>query len=199
MKKLALVLLTVALPALAVGQQFPIFKVNTIKIKGRSASQTAKMKRAADIFEDILNDAEFQKEFQTKSFKSDRQGDLVQNPTAGPVIEKVYAAGESYKREPNNTADIYWYAKKPSFWKRLRNNCDTFGYGYPGEQEIYTYTCFLKERGSMARLVGHIAHEWSHKLGFIHRPKYHSEIHLTVPYVFGDLVAKHAAKRIASE
>jgi hypothetical protein len=200
MKKLStLLLLTMALPVLAVGQQFPAFRVSTIEIKGRTVSQTKKMKHAAILFERVLNDTAFQKEFETETFKSDRYDDLVQNPTAKQVIERIYAAGELYETEPNNVADIYWYAKNAGFWKRLTDKCTTIGFGYPGEKEIYTYTCLLNEKDSMALLVGHIAHEWSHKLGFVHQWKDHDEIYRTVPYVFGRLVAKHAAKWITSD
>ena len=201
MKKLStlLLLLLIALPVLAVGQQFPVFRVNAIEIKGRNVSQTEKMKRAASIFENVLNDAEFQKELETESFKSDRDDDLIPNPTAGRVIEKIYEAGERYKPEPNNAADIYWFAKKTGFWERVTDRCNTIGFGYPGVKEIYTYTCLLDEKDSMAKLVGHIAHEWSHKLGFVHQAKDHSDIYRTVPYVFGDLVAKHAVKWITPD
>lgn len=188
----------IGLPVLAGAQQFPVFKVNAIEIKGKTDTQTRKMKRAARIFEMVLNDAEFQKEFETETFKSDRDDDLVRNPTAAQVIQKIYAAGEHYRPTPNHTADIYWFAEKPSFWNRLTSRCDVNGYGYAGENEIYTYTCLLDEKDSMAELVGHIAHEWSHKLGFVHQPKDHSERHLTVPYVFGYLVSKHAVKWIDS-
>ncbi|MDH3530444.1 MAG: hypothetical protein OEQ28_12845 [Acidobacteriota bacterium] len=194
MKKLSILMLTVALPVLAAGQQFPEFRVNVIEIKGRSYSQTEKMKRAVTIFENVLNDAAFQKELTTKTFKSDRDDDLVPDPTASRVIEKIYAGRELYNPEPNNAADIYWYAEKTGLWKRMTDRCNTIGYGYPGEKEIYTYTCLLKEKDSLAKLAGHIAHEWSHKLGFVHRAEDHAERHLTVPYVFGDLVFKHAAR-----
>jgi len=193
---LILLLLTIALPVLAAGQQFPAFRVSTTEIKGLTVSQTAKMKRAAILFENVLNDTEFQKELETETFKSDRNDDLIQDPTARQVIKRIYAAGELYKPEPNNVADIYWYSKNEGFWKRLTDKCTTIGFGYPGEKEIYTYTCLLKEKDSMAKLVGHIAHEWSHKLGFVHQWDDHAGIYRTVPYVFGDLVAKHAAKWI---
>jgi len=193
-----LLLLTIALSGPAVGQ-VPEFRVNGIEIKGLNDSQTRKMNRAARIFETVLNDADFKKELETKTFKSDRGDDLVPNPTGRQVSEKIYAAGERYKPEPNNAADIYWYAKKKSFWKRIRGKCNTIGYGYPGEKKIYTFTCLIDEEDSMAELVGHIAHEWSHKVGFVHQAKYHPEIYSTVPYVFGHLVAKNAEKWITDD
>lgn len=193
-----MLLLMAAFPVLAMGQQLPEFRVNAVEIRGLNASRTEKMKRAALIFEKVLNDPGFQKELETKTFRSDRKDDLVQNPTARQVIEKIYAAGELYKPEPNNTADIYWYAEKKNFWKRLTRECDSIGYGYPGEKGIFTYTCLIDEEGSMAEVVGNLAHEWSHKLGFVHLAKDHSERHLTVPYVFGDLVEEHAERLIAA-
>jgi len=196
MNRLSILLLTIALPAAALGQHLPVFRVNAIEIRGKTASQTEKMKLAARIFEKVLNDPEFQKELATKTFKSDREDDLVPNPTATQVIEKIYEGSERYKPEHNHAADIYWYAEKKSFWKRLTGNCDTIGYGYPGERKIFTYTCLIDEEGSMAELVGNLAHEWSHKLGFRHRADDHSEKYETVPYVFGDLVEEHAAKWI---
>ena len=52
------------------------------------------MKRAADIFEKVLNDAGFQKELEAKTFKSDRIDDLVVEPTGRQVIEKIYAEAD---------------------------------------------------------------------------------------------------------
>jgi len=199
MKGVLILPLTIAFSVLTMGQHLPAFRVNAIEIKGKTAFQTEKMKRAAYIFEKVLNDPEFHKELGTKTFKSDREDDLVPDPTAGLVIEKIYAAAELYKPEPNNTADIYWYAEKKSFWKRLTGKCETIGYGYPGEKKIFTYTCLIEEEGSLAELAGNLAHEWSHKLGFKHRAEDHSEKYDTVPYVFGDLVEEHAARLIAAE
>lgn len=198
MKRLSTLLLTIAFPVLAMGQQIPAFRVNAIEIRGLNTSRTEKMKRATLIFEKVLNDPEFQNELETKTFRSDRKDDLVPNPTSRQVIEKIYAAAERYKPEPNNAADVYWHAEKKSFWKRLTGKCNTIGYGYPGERKIFTYTCLIDEEDSMAEVVGNLAHEWSHKLGFVHDWKDHSERHLTVPYVFGDLVEEHAARLIAS-
>lgn len=198
MRTILVLLLTAIFPVLALGQQFPAFKVNAVEIEGLNDSRTEKMKRAADIFEKVLNDPEFHKELKAKTFKSDRRDDLVPNPTAVEVVEKIYAAAERYKPEPDNAADIFWYAKKKSFWKRLTGKCDTIGFGYPGEKRIYTYTCLIDEEDSLAEMAGNLAHEWSHKLGFVHRTEYHSEIYETVPYVFGDLVEEYAAKWITT-
>lgn len=197
-KSLIRSLLMLAFPVLVAGQQFPNFKVNAVELRGITNAQTAKMRRAARIFENVMNDPEFQSELQTKTFKSDDGDDLITDPTATPVIEKIYAAAELYKPEPNNTADIYWIAKKTSFWRKMTDKCETIGFGYQGQKNIYTYTCLLDEEDSMAKLVGHIAHEWSHKLGFTHRDDDDSGIDLTVPYVFGDLVAKHAVRWLES-
>jgi hypothetical protein len=199
MKIYSILLLTIALQAAAFGQHQPVFRVNAIEIKGKTAFQTEKMKRAARIFEQVLNDPEFQKELATKTFKSDRDDDLVPDPTAPQVIEKIYAAAEKYNPEPNHAADIYWYAEKKSFWKKLTGKCNTIGYGYPGERKIFTYTCLIDQEDSMAELVGNLAHEWSHKLGFKHRDEYHPGKYQTVPYVFGDLVEEHAAKWIKAK
>jgi len=196
LKKFLIPLLMFAFPVLVSGQQFPVFSVNLIEIEGKTAAQTEKMKRAAKIFERVMNDPEFQGELRSQTFKSDDDDDLITDPTAEQVIEKIYAAAELYKPEPNNTADIYWYAKKTGFWRKITDKCDTIGYGFQGQKSIYTYTCLLDEKDSMAKLVGHIAHEWSHKLGFTHRDDDDSGIDLTVPYVFGDLVARHAARWI---
>lgn len=196
--RVSILLSIIAFPILAMGQQVPAFRVNAIEIKGLSASRTEKMKRATQIFEKVLNDPEFRKELGTRTFRSDRKDDLVPNPTYRRVIEKIYAGAERYKPEPNNAADIYWYAEKKNFWKRLTGKCNTIGYGYPGEKRIYTYTCLIDEDDSMAEIVGNLAHEWSHKLGFVHKEEYHSERHLTVPYVFGDLVEEFASRWIAA-
>ncbi len=158
MKKLLIMLMTLGFPLLAAGQQLPRFRVNAIEIKGISFAQTEKMKRAARIFENVMNDPDFQNELRSKTFKSDDDDDLLTDPSAAQVIEKIYAASELYRPEPNNTADIYWFAKKTSFWMKLTDKCNMIGYGYQGAKNIYTYTCLLDESDSMAKLVGHIAH-----------------------------------------
>lgn len=204
MKLSVLTTIIIVFPLLTFGQQFPPFKVKAIEVKGLTIIQTEKMKRATVIFEKVMNDMEFQEELKIKTFKSDRPDDLIQNPTSEQVIEKIYGASEPYYQpETNHTADIYWYEVKQSWWQRnvSNRNCKTIGYSYLQrngyEQKIFSYDCFLgNKKTEFSKIVGHIAHEWSHKLGFQHQTDPHPERPLTVPYTFGDLVAKYAEKYI---
>lgn len=169
-KLTSLIALTFSYPLLIFGQQLPAFKVNGIEVVGKTKARTEKMKKALVIFEKVMKDVDFQKELRAKIFKSDTDDDEFKNFTTEQIIQKIYAGGEEYKVDTDNTADIYWYADKKGWWQRqLDSKCSKIGYGYPSEKEIYTYTCLLDDDDLMGKLVGHIAHEWSHKIGFVHK------------------------------
>lgn len=177
---------------IASGQNFPEFKVKALKVDGKESKRTNKMKRALKIFEKVMNDAEFQNELQKLNFQSDREDDPFKNLTTQQVLKKIYAAKEHYSSDDNNTADIYWITKRRSFFSRF-TECSVLGYGNEDKSEIYSYTCFT-DNNEIEELVGHIAHEWTHKLGFVHAFEDNSKRDYTVSYSFGNLVTKHSEK-----
>jgi hypothetical protein len=172
-----------------------IFQVDAKQIKGKTAAQEGKMRRALMAFEKVMNDELFQKELLDLKFYSDTPDDPNRNLTDEQVVKKIYAAQEHYTSEENNKADIYWLSKKRSRWVTLFTGCSVLGFGDEENKEVYTYSCFLDGKDTeLTDIVGHIAHEWTHKLGFVHQYDDHPRRNETVSYAFGILVSKHAEK-----
>lgn len=192
-----------------IGQELSPFKVNRIKVIGKNKAQTEKMKKALTIFEKVMNDDNFKQELKTKKFESDCddkeflcKDDRFKDLTTKQILEKIWAGSETnYQPEENNTADIYWFAENRGVLGWFGNSgCKIYGYGYPNSKNIHTYTCYLDDKNTdFTEIVGHIAHEWTHKLGFAHHPDDNPKRKSTVPYTFGNLVAEHATKWIALE
>lgn len=174
---------------------FPLFRVTGEKIDGQNSIQEEKMKKALQIFEKVMNDTSFQEELKTLVFYFDVEDDPNRNLSTLEIIKKIYDAKEHYTPEADNNAQIYWKIEKRGFWSGLFRGCSVIGYGEAGEKEITTYTCFYK-KADLNELTGHIAHEWSHKLGFDHKKNNHSRRNETVPYAFGYLIRKHATKYV---
>ncbi len=190
-----LVLVLITLPTFAFGQQLPIFQVYTSKVEGLKPEWETKMKLTLSIFEKVMNDKDFQKELGELKFHSDVDTDPNKNLTTKQIIEKIYAAEEFYNSESDNKADIYWIIEKKG--KPWFSKHPAIGYGNETEREIYTYSWFLKS-GDLTEIVGHISHEWTHKIGFVHQFNPHDRRPETVPYAFGSLVEKHAQKYVST-
>lgn len=178
------------------GRQLPKFQVGATELNAKTTAQEEKMRRALAIFEKVMNDERFQKELLALKFHSDMPDDPYRNLSTRQAVEKIYEAKEHYTPAADNKADIYWVIEKRSRLTRLFKGCSV-GYGYPEGKEFYTYSCFLDDGdGDLSDIAGHVAHEWSHKLGFVHDPDEHDRRDETVPYAFGYLVREHAERHL---
>jgi hypothetical protein len=196
MKCAALLFCSFVFQVSASGQQLPKFQVAATDLTAKTATQEEKMRRALAVFEQVMNDECFQKELVTLKFHSDSSDDPYRNLSTRQAVEKIYEAKEHYTLSADNRADIYWAVEKRNRLARLFKGCSV-GYGYPKDKEFYTYSCFLDDEGTdLSDIAGHIAHEWSHKLGFVHQLDDHDKRDDTVPYAFGYLVRDHAKKYV---
>ena len=175
-------------------QDFPLFKVEGTQITGLTPEREAKMVRAMAIFEKVMNDKDFQVELMKFPFEFDVPNDPNRNLTSAEVTEKLYQGQEHYKSGKDNTANLHWVIKRKA--RPIFSRHPAIGFGNPGEKEIFTYTWFFDQSNNLADLIGHIAHEWSHKVGFDHLFKPHSGRENTVPYAFGELVRRFALRHI---
>ena len=103
------------------------------------------------------------------------------------VYEKLIAGIETYKPDQDFTADLFLVLKQKN--KPLFSRNPAIGFGIPGGKEITTYSWWFN-RASEADYAGHIAHEWSHKVGFEHSFDPTPTRPFSVPYAFGDMIAK---------
>ena len=200
MNSILLLALLCVLPFLAVGQGLPRFDVNVKRIQGKTAAQKEKMKRALNIFEQVMNDESFREELLGSRFHSDKDDDPFKNWSTQQIVTAIYKAAEEYENsKPNYTADINWIVKGRGFFTRTISDrdCSTIGFFDYEENAIITYTCFFDdEEKELSLIVGHVAHEWTHALGFVHKYDDHPRRDETVPYTFGNLVSKYADKYI---
>ena len=169
----------------------PVFKVNGINIDDSNQARENKMEQVLQIFEKVMNDADFKKELLSLTFMYDVVGDVNARLTTRQVVEKIYAGREWYLDTVNNTADIYWKVKKKA--KPYFDNPKA-GFENTRDSTIYTYTWFFDRHGNLPEVVGSLAHEWSLQLGFEHAFKNHRFREKTVPFAFEALVTKYAAK-----
>lgn len=201
MKLTTLLLCIFVLPVFAVGQGLPRFEVKAKRVEGKTAAQVEKMKRALIIFEQVMNDECFQNELLGSRFYSDRDNDPYKSWSTQQVVKKIYEAAEEHDNSaPNYIADINWIVKGRGFFARTiyDRDCSTIGkFDYEKENAIVTYTCFFDDEDKeFSLIVGHVAHEWTHALGFVHEFDYHPRRDETVPYTFGYIVSKYAEKYI---
>lgn len=136
-------------------------------------------------FEKVMNDKDFQTESLEKKSYFHKAKDSNQSLSTISIVYKLYNGKESHQTEFDHETDIYWQVKK------LKTT--TIGSGYPSKKMIYIKPNFIN-KGNIAEIAGHIAHEWTHKFYFIDGNYRGKKRKYMVSYSFGYLVRKHAAK-----
>lgn len=181
-------LILLLLPVCTFGQELPKFKVNARQILSATAGQKEDMIEALATFEKVMNDKDFQKELLEKKFYFHLTKDPNHKLTTKEIVTKLYDGKESYQSDIDHEADIYWQV-----YDELK--CTTVGSGFPRRPMIYTRPCLING-GDIAAMAGHIAHEWTHKFGFIDGNYNGRRRKEMVSYAFGYLVTKHSAKYV---
>jgi hypothetical protein len=171
---------------------FPMFLVQADEIDGLTPEREIIMKKVMKIFEKVMNDIAFQNDIASFSYEYDVDGDPNANMTPLQVATKLMDGAEVYKTDIDHTANLHWFIEFHRKPLRFLHPDPPIGYGDPGKISIYTYSWFFDE-GDIAGITGHIAHEWSHKVGFDHDPNNHPGRENTVPYAFGYMVEQYAA------
>lgn len=180
------------LPIEVLGQdQLPVFKVAGLNIDDNNQARVNKMDQALQIFEKVMNDADFKKELLSLTFSYDVEGDRNARLTNKQVVEKIYAGKEWYKDTANNTADIYWKIEKKG--KPVFDDLHT-GLRSVTDSTIHTYSWFFDKNKNLPEVVGNLAREWSLQLGFEYAFKPHRNREKTIPFAFEALVSKYAEK-----
>lgn len=172
----------------------PAFRVSADSVRGLAPAQGQKMQQALRIFEQVMNDTAFQRALARKKFHYDRKRDVHRGMITAQVMAEVWAAKERFTTAPDGTANIFWYVRdkpKPGWGKNL-----TMGGGGSKSKTFYTNSWFVDKEDDLDGLIGHAAHEWTHKLRFQHKQKSHKRRDETFPYVFGYLVREHAKKYV---
>lgn len=167
------------------------FAVRADSLSGHTPDRTTRMKQALAIWQQVMRDTSFQRELRTTNFAFDVAGDQNRFLSSAEIADKIYQGREFYHDSIDFTANLHWIIemKKKPFLSRH----PAIGYGEAGDVEIFTYSWYF-DRASLAEIAGHIAHEWSHKIGFQHLYVRHKNRDKTVPYTFGNLVQKYAER-----
>lgn len=177
-----------SIPFLALGQSF---NVSADSINGLNEKRKTTMLMAIEVFKQVMNAPDFKKKLLKKKFYYDRKEDPNKDLTTAEIVNKIFRGEEKFKKDADFRANIYWIVKecerpknqkRPALGAGLRENPFFF----------YTNSWFIDDPKKFNNLVGHLAHEWSHKLGFMHEEKHHKKRPGTVPYSFGYLVATYA-------
>lgn len=170
------------------------FKVKLENFSTVNDTLRQKMFNAALLFQHVMNDTFFTKELLVKEFHFDMPNDTNRNLTTAQIVNKLYLAKEWYKDSYDSIATIYWYSTKR--WNKPLGT-STIGFSNANSKNINTYLYYLRS-ATISEIAGHLAHEWSHKLGFQHKKKDHPQREQTVPYLFGNLVKVYASKHLSS-
>ena len=195
MRLIKIIIIVTILPFYAKGQPLPMFKAHGDSIVGLTAEREQQMKAALHIFELVMNDTAFQRALLNTKFVFDVPNDPNINLSTLQIVSKIYAGKEFYKPMEDNVANVHWIIvkkRRPIFTRH-----PALGEGAEDGVEIFTYTWFF-DSGDIAEITGHIAHEWSHKIGFEHAFHPHPGRDDTVPYAFGYLVRDFAKKYISN-
>lgn len=173
-------------------QQLPRFYVRIVGLTAVDSDEEATMRRAIRIFEKVMNDTTFQRRLMDTSFVFDLPNDPMRNLSSKQIVDTLFSGREWYSNVSDNTADIIWICnqrkKRPLF-------SNTIGYGNENDSLINTYRWVMRTY-KVENIVGNLAHEWSHKVGFDHQDDSHPERSKTVPYLFGNLVVIFAKKHL---
>lgn len=228
MKKFLIVVFLIGCAANIYAQDLPTFKVKAQEIKGSNSKQETAMRKALQIFEEIMNDTQFKTDILALERVTDPNAEVADDDydkkykvaaddenskfTTEQIIRRLYSGKEFFDSEnKDNEADIFWHTQK-------RNRCIAFFFSCnirgstleaasepPEESDriIYLNSWFIKEivneEQKFYNLVEHISHEWTHKFGFLDTG---SEINkgkfILFPYVWGRVVEKHAKKICSS-
>jgi len=162
-----------------------MFSVNLINHAGFSNGQEQKLISALKKFETVMNsDLLKQRILNFSSTLGNRFEDNL-GLSNEQVFEKLYAGAEEYSPLADYEADLYLFLVKKR--RPLLSRHPAIGYGIPGQKEIYTYTWWFNSAVDYD-YAGHIAHEWSHKVGFDHAFNPTSTRNFSVPYAFGNII-----------
>jgi hypothetical protein len=162
-----------------------MFSVNIQSMSGFNTSQERFARRAMGKFEYVMNSRLLEQRITGfTSILGPRFEDNL-GLTNKQVYEKLIAGSETYKPAANFQADLFLVLEEkpmPDF-----SPYPAIGFGIPGSKEITTYTWWFSI-ASEAAYAGHIAHEWSHKVGFDHSFDPNPTRQFTVPYAFGSII-----------
>ena len=168
-----------------------MFKVNLSSHIGFNTAQQQIMYGAIKKFEQVMNSDELKNMILNYSCSLGNQFADNQNLSNQQIFEKIFAGEEDYQAGTDYTADLFLVLvpkRKPLF---SRN--PAIGYGRPKQKEIYTYSWWFNGTQDY-EYAGHIAHEWSHKVGFDHSFGPTPTRDFSVPYAFGNIIEKLAKK-----
>ena len=153
------------------------------------------MQQALQVFEQVMNDSLFQHKLSRKKFHYDRKDNDHRGYTTAQVMAEVWAGKEWFTGAQDGTANIFWYVREQK--KPERSKYATISGGNPTSNSFYTNSWYVDKNDNLHELAGHLAHEWGHKLRFLHKYNPHKRREKTFPYVFGNLVRKHAARYVS--
>jgi hypothetical protein len=168
-----------------------MFTVNLSSSSGFSPDQQETLFSALKKFETVMNSDELKNRILNFSNPLGNYFEDNLGLSNQQVFEKIFAGEEVYKIGTDYTADLFLILvpkRKPPF---SRN--PAIGYGRPKQKEIYTYSWWFNDIADY-EYAGHIAHEWSHKIGFDHSFSPTPTRDFSVPYAFGNIVEELAKK-----
>lgn len=162
-----------------------MFSVNIQYLSGYDESQEKFVKSAMGKFEKAMNSDLLKQKI--IGFAGISGGGFEENTglTNQQVYEKLMSGSEAYMPAANFSADLFLVLREADVPPLL--SYPPIGFGLPGTKEIITYSWWFNT-ASEARYAGHIAHEWSHKVGFNHSFDFTPTRQFSVPYAFGNII-----------
>lgn len=178
------------------------FKVTLTREEGFSDKQWEKISRAGQLWEKAWNDPSFQDNvlhyiteytystgwlWWKKYHRVHHSGFIGTDHTPAMVLESLLSGAEKLSPIVDHEADVIL---------ACGNKSGVLGWTYPNIAKQWISRWFL-DSSSVAEIAGNLAHEYCHKLGYVHPYKNTPSRPHTVPYAIGYLT-RNFAKRFDS-
>lgn len=155
-----------------------------VHMRNFTTADQAKVYRAKDIVEVIMNSKEFKQRVLNFTWKGEKQF----NDNNGLTNQEIYDLLMTGEEElmPASTGvmnfDLTLYRSKNP-WSKVK------GYTKPDTMRIWMNKKFFRKSSWTAiDVAGNMVHEWVHKMGFGHAYKHNPDRPYSVPYAIGYIV-----------
>jgi hypothetical protein len=185
-KFIVLFILTSVTFSTSYSQNLPVFYVKAERLTTPDDGDKQKMLESLAIFQQVMNDKDFQRSLLDTTFLFDLPYDSMRTLTTKQIVDTLFSGKEWFRPYVDHTANINWECNQRKHKPPLTT---TIGYGNESDSIFHTYIFYIRNN-EISDIVNNLAHEWSHKIGFDHQKRNHPGRENTVPYLFGNLVER---------
>lgn len=162
-----------------------VFKVKIIDTN-YTKPQKEKLIKAQSIIERVFNSKEYKELVSNHAFNQSKSFFENQKLTNDQIYNKLFLGAETLNPIENNQMDLTVTMYNSKF-------TSTVGYTYPSSMVVFTNLKFHQYL-TPCRVASNLVHEWTHKIGFTHSPKWTKDRDYTVPYAHNMIIESLCSK-----